>query len=633
MIEENRVIQGLKKDIVVSILLAIIAYAITFALSGFRMYYSTNDDYFIAHSISIGEKSNIFTSYFLTMILSIMQQFLSDVNVFMLSELVLCFCALAVINYVFIKKCSESKIFYIALLTINLAVMPSLSVTLQWTQTTAILATAGYLLILSAFQLADAKNHKVICVVVGAAFLVLASWYRMSGFYAVTLVFAVYLGVEILIYIWREYPQCNSILKAIQKCYKKYIKLILVLSFICLTVLMGNILSNFIKDSSEEYSNFREYNSARSSVIDYGAATYEGNEKFYNELNVFSENDLTVYGSWNVDDDFFTVSKLNDICEYSADPKFGLRFSVEYIFGLFANKMNVLGLDASLVLSIMVIVGIIILVIAFFLKEKVKWIFPSALIIEWVLFGIIFRGQIFNRNCILALPIMAFMVLTGYTFNRYHYFRIVVMSVLLQALTVYFNFTRISYRVIYTFYVPVMVVLLFSISIKDVREKKSLKLQKTGVLAVLCLLISAGIAGFSDFKFEQRGNEENFLKTYIHEQKEQNFVVDFKSMFKLCDNYYRPLKVPNLYDNTLIYAGWYANSPYFNQQKDRMNMKHVFADMIDNESILYVVDDKDFDILLQYFNDHYAEEGSNIEFDVIETIETANICKVKMVNE
>ena len=190
---------------------------------------------------------------------------------------------------------------------------------MQFTKTAGIAAIAGTILIFF-----GCMNHhgrwKVILL--GMSLLLIGSWYRFSSCLLVLLIMST-LGLAEVIKSIKRYGISRGIFHLKLYFFTFGIALFLIYS--------TRILDNQIYESDEEWASYREYNSNRSNLLDYGFPDYNEFQQEYEKLGI-SQNDVVTFSSWIfADPEIFT----NELMEKLIALKTKKEITVDFVFEFF----------------------------------------------------------------------------------------------------------------------------------------------------------------------------------------------------------------------------------------------------------------------------------------------------------
>lgn len=603
-------------DFIFALLLSFAFFLMSNIITGWRIIYSTNDDYYISLLMCNGDDRSIFINYFLSFFIVSVQRMINTVNIYMVFQLFVSIVSMYIINYVFLKLFDRTKAVVMAV-SFNLIFAITAYVYLQWTQTSTIAASAG--LILFFYVMFSKKNNyqkktiRVFYLIIACSLVVLSSWFRFISFELCLVLFIFFIIVKILISFIYLIKDKTSVKASFRKVLNVYLKPLLILFIVAVLAFGTQLISESIKSNSSEYSDFKNYNNARGSAVDYGRASFEGNEKFYNSIDIKSQNDLDMLGTWHGDEDFFTKEKLQEISDYSSNPQFNLRFNFSYLLKLVNDKLELLFGNLSIIVFIILLfIFIGSLVLLFVFREKLKFLFLILNLLIWISFFLVFKVGI---NTITIIPIAVFSILGACIFDRYFYIISMTMSFCIFVLYIYLNFTRISFRTVYNISLPVVLILVFSFSESFIRLSSKAVINNSIIKSgcfILLIIITAGagwyIAG-NEVCNKSRVPDEN-LRNYLEENNQTTYVCDLNSMNSVSINYDNPLAVPKTMSNVIDYMGWIVGSPYYHNELNREGINELFNDSIDNKKIKFIFKHEekcDYRAMYeQFFDEHYG---------------------------
>lgn len=644
--KEKKIVKIIFSKIFIAFILTSLSVAIGLIFSGGRVFYATNDDYISSLFLNAGYDKNLFYSYFLTFPIFWLQNLFTDLNLFMISQFLISFIAIVVINYAFLKKFEIKKGILFDIL-IDFIYVSTVLILMQFTHSATVICLAGYICFYVAVFLEKKHINKVMQTVIAILLVLFGSWFRFNSFKVVTVVVGFSICCMFLIEAWIEKNNKISIKIAIVNSFKKYYKpavLFLLTAFVTFGI---NFCSEALKSTDQEYVNFKQYNAVRSATVDYGRAGYEDNEEFYNSIGIYSQNDIDCVGNWYGDYDFFNVDRLTAISNYSAKPEFGMRFSLSNIYSLLREKiMSVTGMNPELILLFAAVLVVIALAVLYKIRNKVKYIFPVLLTLFWIMFFLVFK--ITEAN-ILMIPLCALSVISSFLCNRYRFFMNTAMTACAFVLYVYLNFSRISFRATYTFLLSIFIVLLLSVNKNNLRrvfQNKNFKLKKV-LIPVICTALTISFV-FTElliwnnmiYKLPAEDRTDCELNKYVKANSDKTFVFDLSLLRVFGENYVNPLKEAYTPENTVEFAGWNVGSPYYMEKLNEQNIPYMFKDMINNEDASFIFTTSSFDkelnakdLVQTYYNEHYAEKNESIVLETEKEFDDYAIYKVVTVKQ
>lgn len=278
-----------------------------FCFNGFQ--YELSDDWFFSMNIAEGHCDFTFCSYFIQWISEILQRIIYPVNAFMLLQLVLGFLSLTTICYVFFDTFGIKKGILPVLFLEGAFAFNAYSL-ITFSKTAGVLVVAGGLVIFWA----HCKNKKSAYAIYGMVLALLGSFYRLQIFYSVFVIFAFFL----LGYLLHQAKPFG--VKGIWNECKKFFqcRMVLVLGILLVAIFSCNSLSRTILYANGTLDEYREYNSLRSSVVDFQLPDLAEEPEKYQEIGI-SQNDIEMLRNWYLDhqghatvDNLRVISKLQE---------------------------------------------------------------------------------------------------------------------------------------------------------------------------------------------------------------------------------------------------------------------------------------------------------------------------------
>ena len=286
------------------------------AACGFRFGYFTNDDY---------QLSLLFAT--------VLQQ-------------LCCFSSAVIIAYVILNKAgSYFGLLFSALISSYIFISDVLLI--QYSQTPAVMLTAGTALAYHASMIEKNRKKKTAQIIISAIIMVISSLFRFTPFFVCS-------GFAILFFLC---VVCSAFSKTEKTapfktritCAAKKCMLLIVTAVLSFSVSLGLfIASETINSHDQNYGRFVGYNEARSRISDYETAPYYGNEEFYNSVGINSEAELILFRN---DKTEYNAEVLNRIADYSektvqkGDSK--PVYAIKNIFGSVASINDYLNLPVS----------------------------------------------------------------------------------------------------------------------------------------------------------------------------------------------------------------------------------------------------------------------------------------------
>lgn len=186
---------------------------------------------------------------------------------------------------------------------------------LQFSRTAGIACTAGMLLLLYSAE----SSKRWPSVIIGLMLCVVGSFYRFDVF-------------EMLLI-----PFCGAGAFAVFSYLKQreWLSIFRIMLFFGLMLLLCSIFNAYDENCYSEdpnWSDFREFNTLRSELLDRGFPDYDKNEELYESLNI-SKDDLILFTNWDFDDpDIFNIDSMRKLV--AAKEKIEIDLSYSYLHRL-----------------------------------------------------------------------------------------------------------------------------------------------------------------------------------------------------------------------------------------------------------------------------------------------------------
>ena len=611
--------------ILTAVLLTAVSLTILLAFNRFSLFYATNDDYIMSVLIQAGDDRNIFMNYFLTHLHVVIQRMLPFVNWFSLLQVIFSFAAVTVVNFVLMKKQQgiEGLIFS---LIFDFLFVATVMVTVHWTQTTALMCGAGFVLLFYALMLEERRGFKVFQIIVAFFLTVFGSLYRLVAFELSALIFAL---ICLCFFIKEVSVILNTqkgFFKAFFKTLRRYLSLMICAVLIVCLALGAELFSDKIKEADPDYQGYVDYNYVRSSVNDYKVPNFEDNEEFYRSVGIESKDDLNMVMKLHTDKGYFDTARLKAVADYSESKGMGMisatQMAIRFIKSQIKRFLSVESrMGILLVLGIGGLLGLGLCIVLFIFRNKLKFLFPILLCVVWFFF---MKYYGIKLETVLFLPLILFIALTVFFYNRYHFLFCAAMSFITMALFFYQNFSRIRYRVSYTFLLPAILFLLFSYSREhlQVRFEEPKTFLKV-IYAVVAVGASAAVICYANVKYLNSNlahiniGFDDSVQDYVEEQDDTFFIYTYPLYPVLDSSFFNPLRPSDCPQNTMIYGDWQMASAYYENTLKENHIENLFEEMKNSPDKRIIISlSSSFDYVAMYesyYNAHYAEEGETVK--------------------
>lgn len=229
-------------------------------------------------------------------------------------------CALILISffaviYLFISKFGIKKSLFPTFLLAFFFVQEFL-LKLQFSKTAGIAAIAGILLIFDA--VAPDATGKIWKLVLGGLLTIAGSLYRFNAF---LMILPPMLGIGICL-VWKP---------LLRKDWKQILFICLPFVIVFGTCYLCRQYNTWVYQSNPTWAAYKEFNSLRSQLLDYGFPDYDTNLALYETLGI-CEADLSMFKSWDIaDPEVFNVDVMRQLIAAKEPPAFSWRECIENV--------------------------------------------------------------------------------------------------------------------------------------------------------------------------------------------------------------------------------------------------------------------------------------------------------------
>ncbi len=585
--------------------------------------FGTNDDYIMSILVQNGDSHLIFMNFFLVSFNVMLQKMFTDVNIFLLLQIINCIIAFLVFNYVFMSKFRGKLGLAVAFVFDALFLYMGI-IMVQWTHTATFMCASGFLLIFYAIFFEKRKGVRIVQLIAGFLLIMTGACYRFIVFEVSICVFLVMCACLFIERVSVAKAENGSFKKALAAGLKSLLGIIIAVAVVAVSAFGVRFLSEKI-NASDRYAEFKAYNSARVGINDYSVAPYAGNEEFYNSIDIVSQNDISSVRRYCYDRDFFTTERLRDISQYSRENSYGKR-SVKEIAELWLLRIEhrlPFTMNRTVLIALLGAFACIAAVVLFIFRNKLKLLFPILLTVAWAVFLYRFPPDNFNFPCV-ALGLL--FVLTSYFYNRYHFLLAASMSAVVFGLYELQYLSRLSYRVTLTFLLPALVFMLAGMSNDRLRARfRSVSMpKKRFAYSVIALFSAAAIVLTGYFNYHSKPITRNItatdpgLRNYVSDHPEDVFIYNTKLYASLDNSRRFALQTSDCPDNAVVFADWQTSSYYYDNELKEHGIGNLFQEMIDNPHRHFVLYRPTCRMIAKFYNDHYAKPGETIKL-IIET--------------
>ena len=615
-----------RQKLLFSFLLCFFIGLVISAACGFRFGYFTNDDYQLSLLFAKGESHSLYVNFFLSSLMSAIQPSVPSVNVFTVLQQLCCFSSAVIIAYVILNKAgSYFGLLFSALISSYIFISDVLLI--QYSQTPAVMLTAGTALAYHASMIEKNRKKKTAQIIISAIIMVISSLFRFTPFFVCS-------GFAILFFLC---VVCSAFSKTEKTapfktritCAAKKCMLLIVTAVLSFSVSLGLfIASETINSHDQNYGRFVGYNEARSRISDYETAPYYGNEEFYNSVGINSEAELILFRN---DKTEYNAEVLNRIADYSektvqkGDSK--PVYAIKNIFGSVASINDYLNLPVSgnlfAVLIFIFVIGLIALIFFVYNKKCRKkklslsrQIILSAIILSWLLF---FNYTSFNYHNLMSLPLLALVAAAFLIDSKSNALSCLLFSVAPIGLYLYQSIFRISYRVSLAFLFPSIIFMLILTDFPKTKPIGRNALQLISYFGISAGMAAATVWCFINYYPQCTLKMDYKLRSYI-ENSENTFVAGVLTNACIDEGYYNSLLVPDIPKNEIMLA-WSNSCNFYEADLKERQITELFPDSIDSD-IRFILEGNGIISLEQqkknyenFFNYHYFGGKHAVTFE------------------
>ncbi|MBQ9155480.1 MAG: hypothetical protein IJ137_01720 [Eubacterium sp.] len=543
-----------KSDLLMAILINAAILLIYLVL--FSPAYEVNDDSALANlvngSMGVYDPHVIFQNYILGFIYVHLYQITASIPWYALMQYFFILISLIVLTLCLMNHLQYKG--YLGLIVSILLVFGyDLYVRPQFSKTAAVLVVAGFTLLFYTFFQDKLRKRNLF---LGCLLVLLGAMYRMSVFKCILIIFSAAAFYYIL--TLTDYDS--------QKPGKRLIISLLTGAFLLLAV-FGVDKFDQLQYRSESWSYYRDFNSQRVKLSDYGFPQYKGHEKEYEEMG-FDLSAIKLLRRWTFQDsERYTAQSLHKIVELKnslssekkIDKAYVLKFVHKFLKGL--------------------------------KKLSVFWCFAIAAV-----FCLIWGKASFKKWIALFYEMLVVLIIYAYTYYQGRFMK-----------------RRIDVGI----WLAAVFVLLLIYSCERRRMAKTVTVLLAGVLLVLTLYQHGGqmrINGQNRAKSQEANRK---IIEQIHDDQDHLYLktigtVSFYHAYGVFD----PIPV-GIANNQYSLGGWAAQTETARSVLDSYPVSNpiCFRDMIDNDRVLLI--DKNIDIMVEYLRNWYAKDAKAVKVDKI----------------
>lgn len=572
---KEKIIRVLKSRLMFAAVLNILIAVLCVLLTSFS-YESTRDYY---NSILICQKHFYYSSsvnYILAVIVGTLQYVFTDFNCFVLTEVALSFFAFTSITFMFADKYNYRKAFVFTLV-INIIFALNHYANVDSNKTSALLLTAGFLLILNAIR--NKRYNAPFWI--GVIEIAFGSFYDFIYFF-VALGFAV-------AFFFGDMIAKKKYRLDFQKLFWYFRPFLLSFLFVALVALGLHQFSYSINHATDEAKNYYEYSTLNDSIDTLPYPSFDKYKDDFASVGIDdeSEYELLKNGYYDSDRDL-NLDALRKVSEIQRGEN---SKTVLYAIGDTFTDLweNVISLNLALI-SLVVFIAVSIVFI------------------------------IYHKNRFSFFPL--FYAIIG-----------IIASIVLRYL-----FSGASYMV-YGIWLMMVTLLIFSFNFDVIRKKNTAEKfrMKNGFFIVSCVLIAGLFAGYAALFVINQSSlaavsaTPQHLMAEISRNPDCYYVMDTSTendFVKTTENYRHPLwGFRKGYLENLDYFRYFHNNELL---RKRNLSENIYEAVLSNRKI-YVIDKYITYKKEKYFSINYSGDRQSVIYDQLKTLDDYKIYQVTIV--
>lgn len=326
-----------------------------------------------------------------------------------------------------------------------------------------------------------------------------------------------------------------------------------------LCIVMAWTVDTIVYKSNAEWGSYREYNSVRGNLDDYGMLDYETNQEVYQKIG-YNDIDVKMLSTWHsADDEVFSKENLQEIIQNKVKKEYSSENIKQSLKEMYSNvlKNNYL---FYVVLALTLVCGLAD-------PKKLLLLIPNFLLMIAELGYLVFGGRYPERATLLVFM---------YAFSV----------------------------IIYAF-----------------PKKEELKKAKNGLIAAALLVMVAGGLYNMDINeiIENDAKEYAYKEEYrqflseISEHQENLYVWDIFAIERVLEGAYTPYEAfdQGVLSNSVYTGGWFVNTPIMANNAERFGEKNNPYKLLADLKNVYLVTliGTDINDTLSYIRRHYNENA------------------------
>ena len=539
----------------------------------FGIHYELSDDWFFAKNIAEGHYDFTFCSYFIQLLTGLLQKVIYPVNAFLLLQIIFCYISFTTVSFVFMEHLGTKRGFFVSVLIGAFFSFNGICMT-TFTKTAAILCVAG--LVIMTWSYCEGRSK--LNMVYGFFLLLFGSFYRFKIIYSAFAMFAVFMGARVL--ACAELRNLRATFQTIKGV--RPVRIVLMIALIFGTLYSVNCASKAIIYSGEGMEYYREYNSLRSSIVDFDMPSYSDPEVAQKLQAVgVSENDYKMLRKWYMDDQGVgNIETLKAVCAVQAaegrSPQQAIK---DMLRQSWKNVTNFTAEGCLIWICVLLAVGY------FLLRGGKSWIYVTAL----------FLG---------VAVLYSYLWIEG----------------------------RSNYRAVFSIWISESVFLGYSVKFTESRRWVQKLLQKSdgsrelavAICAALIVCITNNTAGkiVSALSLEEEYDASAVEEYILSADEDTKFVLCRNAYlsFRNSTQLYNPLilEMNEAFSRCLYYSTPYYAHPSYNRMLDDIGLENLYTDIIDNPNA-FLIDYEDIKMFVEYLNEQYGN-GKTYGYENVTTV-------------
>lgn len=543
--------------------------------------FELSDDWFIARNIASGNYDMIFCNYFLQVVTGLLQKIIYPFNAFIILQIAFGFLSLTIISYILLDTLKIKKGIWAALFVECVFAVNAYSL-ITFTKTAGLLMVAGGLLMLWAYH---EKKH-IWYSVLGIVLILFGTFYRFKIFYSILAVFCFFILACVL-----AKAQKGNFFKSIFNTIKEIlsVKTIALMLAMLIAVFACKYISTSIFYSTEEMQYYREYNSARATVVDWAIPYYDDAVEEYDSLGI-SKNDYQMLLNWYFDDEGYTDLKTMQQVGELADSRVEVVNRVKS--ALYEQTVNLLALEPDGILTL----AFLIVAVVIFVLYKKSWLFVGC----------------------------------------------TALSISLLYLYLHID-GRVRYRAVMGFWLAAIVLLIYAVKFLEKRKLADKIVKSDGssvgivkvasAVVLIAFLLLTNVKMVPELDTSMKLGSSN-VSNYISATENKTFVLSRKAYAIVRDSTVIAdalhVNDDDVFSKCVYYGSPYYAHPSYEKFLADAGIENLYTDIVDNENFYFLGEIgihfydgekyNEVDSFVEYLNEQYADGETVYGYQLIDEL-------------